>query len=403
MKKTTLLSVLLCLALLLESFVAPVAAANLQTVPPQDNSSAQETQGVAPASHPFGTVCIHQGCRTIEAGVPLGTSERILETAQAGLAEIVTGMIADIGTVTLDSKDAIAAAQAAYDSLTEGSRTLVANYADLEVAAAKLSVMEQADAVTKMIADIGTVTLDSEEALDAAQDAYDSLPDEAKELVENYADLEAAFPEFMEIFTEEFGRLNEAVFAISDAMEIYDTVTMAALIEEYLPIAEKITSSSLYFAEADLFTALKDTQDLLEQVCYPNTNIITLNNYLKLVGLHNILPDPEDGNLFDDDDTGMDALRYPFDTIAAMNSAFQAYQRYVNTYFDLVDQNISPASSTYFYGMTITIASSQYFYEDDLGNDFYIRWEYKTVDGSLLACMVDVGFDPEVGLSAVHD
>ena len=85
MKKTTLLSVLLCLALLLESFVAPVSAANLQTVPPQDNSSAQETQGVAPASHPFGTVCIHQGCRTIEAGVPLGTSERILETAQAAV------------------------------------------------------------------------------------------------------------------------------------------------------------------------------------------------------------------------------------------------------------------------------------------------------------------------------
>ena len=85
MKKTTLLSVLLCLALLLESFVAPAAAANLQTVPPQDNSSAQETQGVAPASHPFGTVCIHQGCRTIEAGVPLGTSERILETAQAAV------------------------------------------------------------------------------------------------------------------------------------------------------------------------------------------------------------------------------------------------------------------------------------------------------------------------------
>ena len=86
MKKFAKLSIVLCLVMLLECFAAPASAsANFQTVPPQDHSEAQETQAAAPAAHPFGTVCIHQGCRTIEAGVPLGTSERILETAQAAV------------------------------------------------------------------------------------------------------------------------------------------------------------------------------------------------------------------------------------------------------------------------------------------------------------------------------
>lgn len=314
----------------------------------------------------------------------------ILETACADLVEIVTGMIADIGTVTLDSKEAIAAAQAAYDSLSEESRTLVANYADLEKAAAELSIMEQADAVTKMIDDIGTVTLDSEEAIEAAQEAYDNLPDEAKELVENYADLEAAIPELLEIFTDEFSRLNEAVFAISDAMEIYDTVTMATLLEEYLPIAEKITNSSLYFAEADLFTALKDTQELLEQICYPNTHIITLDNYIKLAHIPNATPDEVIvGNISEPD---LECRRYPFNSKSEMNNAFRAYQNYVNTYFEFVDDEITPSSSTSFFGMTYTSASSQYFYKDDLGHDFYVEWEYSAVNGSHLASVIEVGF-----------
>ena len=324
----------------------------------------------------------------------------ILETACADLVEIVTGMIADIGTVTLDSKEAIAAAQAAYDSLSEESRTLVANYADLEKAAAELSIMEQADAVTKMIDDIGTVTLDSEEAIEAAQEAYDNLPDEAKELVENYADLEAAIPELLEIFTDEFSRLNEAVFAISDAMEIYDTVTMATLLEEFLPIAEKITNSSLYFAEADLFTALKDTQELLEQICYPNTHVITLENYIKLTHVSNA--SHTEIIVSDNSDIGVECLRYPFNSKNEMNNAFRAYQNYVKKYFEFVDEEITPTESTYFFGMYYTYEDATYFYKDDQGRDFYIGWEYNAYGGGHLASVIEVGFDPEVGLSNAY-
>ena len=324
----------------------------------------------------------------------------ILEEARTNLAASVKGMIDEIGAVTLDSRAAVDAAQTAYDSLPEDIRGLVDNYSVLEAASAELETMEQAAAVTAMIADIGTVTLDSEEAILAARTAYENLSGEAKALVENHADLETATSELLDVFHAEFSRLNEAVFAVADAMEIYDTVTMAALLEEYLPIAEKVTSSKLYVAEADLYTALKDTQDLLDQVCYPNTNIITLENYIKLEHVSNATPDEiivsNDGN------TGLDCLRYPFNSRSEMNNAFRAYQNYLKNYFEYVREEITPTESTYFYGMYFTYADAASFYKDDQGREFYIRWEYNAYGGSELTSVIQVGFDSDIGLGEAY-
>lgn len=86
MKKFAPLSILMCLLLLLECLsMSASALSNLQTVPPQTDPATQESQANAAPKLDFGTVCIYQGCRTIEAGVAIGTSERILETAQAAV------------------------------------------------------------------------------------------------------------------------------------------------------------------------------------------------------------------------------------------------------------------------------------------------------------------------------
>lgn len=58
-----------------------------------------------------------------------------------------------------------------------------------ENAEAKLADLQAADAVEKLIDAIGTVTLDSEEAIKAARGAYDALTDAQKELVGNYQTL----------------------------------------------------------------------------------------------------------------------------------------------------------------------------------------------------------------------
>ena len=101
----------------------------------------------------------------------------------------VEKLIDAIGTVTLDSEETIKAARGAYDALTEEQQAQVGNYQTLLDAEAKLTDLKAADAAEKLIDAMGTVTLDSEEAIKAARDAYDALTDAQKELVGNYQTL----------------------------------------------------------------------------------------------------------------------------------------------------------------------------------------------------------------------
>ena len=123
----------------------------------------------------------------------VGNYQTLLD-AEAKLADLkaadaVEKLIDAIGTVTLDSEEAIKAARDAYDALTEEQKAQVGNYQTLLDAEAKLADLKAVDAVEKLIDAIGTVTLDSEEAIKAARDAYDALTDAQKELVGNYQTL----------------------------------------------------------------------------------------------------------------------------------------------------------------------------------------------------------------------
>ena len=83
MKKYSALSFILSLILFLEAVAIPAfAMEDLQTVPTMDMGVVQETEPTKSSKLSFGTVCIYNGCRTIEAGVPLGTTDRLLPTAQ---------------------------------------------------------------------------------------------------------------------------------------------------------------------------------------------------------------------------------------------------------------------------------------------------------------------------------
>jgi hypothetical protein len=114
----------------------------------------------------------------------------------------VKELIDEIGTVTLESKAAIEAAEAAYAALTDAQKALVTNYATLTAARAAYDqlVAEKeaadnkaaADTVIAKITAIGTVTLDSKATIEAAEAAYAALNDAQKVLVTNYATLTAA-------------------------------------------------------------------------------------------------------------------------------------------------------------------------------------------------------------------
>lgn len=93
-----------------------------------------------------------------------------------------------IGTVTLDSKAAIEAARAAYDALSDAQKSMIPAktlklLTNAEAQYAKLVDQAAAEAVTKQVQDIGKVSMDSKKDITAAREAYEGLTEAQKKLV----------------------------------------------------------------------------------------------------------------------------------------------------------------------------------------------------------------------------
>ena len=111
-------------------------------------------------------------------------------------AEAVEDDIEAIGVVTLDKEDAIVAARASYNSLSDDAKDFVSNLDTLVEAEERLTELKtekaNASAVDALISAIGEVTLEKEEAINTAREAFDALNDEEQDFVENLATLETA-------------------------------------------------------------------------------------------------------------------------------------------------------------------------------------------------------------------
>lgn len=85
MKNFKRLSLLLCLSVWLQCFALPAQAAAVpETVPVEASEASQNTDdSFTTAQIPFGSVCIQEGCRTIEGMYPLAGSDRMVATAKS--------------------------------------------------------------------------------------------------------------------------------------------------------------------------------------------------------------------------------------------------------------------------------------------------------------------------------
>jgi len=115
--------------------------------------------------------------------------------AQAKADEVVA--LADaIGEVTVDSEAAIKAAEDAYAALTDEEKALIPDCAkkieDARAAYDAAVLKAKVDPVVAAIKNIGTVSKDSGAAIRAARELYDELSYEEKKLVSNYSVLESA-------------------------------------------------------------------------------------------------------------------------------------------------------------------------------------------------------------------
>ena len=115
------------------------------------------------------------------------TQEELDQAAADEAAALIDAIYVQERTDDTDAQ--CEAAKAAWDALTDAQKELVGNYQTLLDAEAKLADLQAADAVEKLIDAIGTVTLDSEEAIKAARGAYDALTEEQKAQVGNYQTL----------------------------------------------------------------------------------------------------------------------------------------------------------------------------------------------------------------------
>ena len=97
MKKMKRLSLfLLCLTLLLQVLALPASAEETTqaTTEPEETGQTSVQSSSQTSDAAFGTVCIQSGCRTIEGMVPLGGSDRMLDTAQSAfLYEVNTDTV----------------------------------------------------------------------------------------------------------------------------------------------------------------------------------------------------------------------------------------------------------------------------------------------------------------------
>lgn len=198
------------------------------------------------------------------------------DAADKAAADAVIEKIEAIGTVTLEDEAAIAAARAAYNALTDAQKALVTNYETLTAAEAELAVLKEAaaqaaadkaaaDKVIEKISAIGTVTLESENAITVARTAYNALTDAQKALVTNYSALttaEATLAELQEA-AEQAAIDQAAANAVKEKIAAIGTVN--------------IFSGKKVAAAKAAFDALTDTQKaLVENASVLNAAVDTL-------------------------------------------------------------------------------------------------------------------------------
>ena len=233
---------------------------------------------------------------------PGGIVLNVTANTLAPAVQDVIAKIRAIGTVTLEKEAAITTAREAYDALTEAEQSAVTNYTILEAAEQKLEDLKQAAAVDALIEAIGQVTLDSEEAIQTARDAYDALTAEQTLLVENLEALTAAETALAALKATETDKeeakkvinLIEAIGEVTEdseadilaARDSYDALTDVQKVYvtnyEALQAAEEALRL-LKLSNADLANIYQTTGDFLAALEAPT--VATINGEWRVIGL----------------------------------------------------------------------------------------------------------------------
>ena len=179
--------------------------------------------------------------------------------------------INDIGSVSIDSEAAIRAARAEYDDLKEKDQEKVENYPVLEYAETELEALK----VEALIRSIGEVSLESEETIQEARDAYDSQPSEVQNIVQNVETLEQAEKNYETLCMQNrAAKLDAQILEIGKvSMQNEDAVDEAKATWDAMSEEEKT-----YVQNADILAeAVKALADLRDETALQEVQRLTSN------------------------------------------------------------------------------------------------------------------------------
>ncbi len=213
------------------------------------------------------------------------------EEKDKAAAKVVDDMIADLGEITIDSKDAIEQAEAAYEGLSEDQKAYIQNLGILEEARLTYDALvkdkEAIDAVDALILAIGEVeyNTESKQKIEAAREAYEALGG-LKDRVTKYSVLEKAEVRYIEL-----GKINAVIILIENIGDVSYTETCRKTIET----AEKAYAElddMLKPEMADEYNVLKEAKKAYEALAptasesgevagYGNNHVLVLTNIEK--------------------------------------------------------------------------------------------------------------------------
>ena len=226
-----------------------------------------------------------------------------LTAAEARLADLkaakaVDDMIDAIGEVTLESENAIDAARAAYEALTEAQQAEVKSYDKLTAAEARLAVLKPAKPVEKLIDAIGEVTLGSESAIAAARTAYDNLTEAQQAEVKNYDKLTAAEGAYARLLAEQSERLEKIYKTTGDFIAALGTPGVGSTGGEWMTIglarSGRTVPAGYYDNVVEYVKAMADANERLHRAkVTDNARVIlaltAIGKDVTNVGGHNLL------------------------------------------------------------------------------------------------------------------
>ena len=236
--------------------------------------------------------------KELETSVDKDSAAKALNGYCAG---VVMELIRSVGTVktvmteqeAAQVKSKIQRAQTAYGNLSADQKKLVTNYAALQAADTAYKTYEQnyaaAKNVMELIKSIGKVNevMTRTEAdavkkkIQTAQDAYNKLTAEQKQMVTNYADLQAAAAAYQTYETN-----YAAAKAAEDLIKAIGTVTKDSYdaIQKATEAYNKLTATQKKLVDAKLVQQLQDAsaryKELLEQTTDANGEKIPTDQLL---------------------------------------------------------------------------------------------------------------------------